>query len=296
MLTPLIPVAVLFAAGALFRRYKGDLSVPLVEVVIFIIFPAFVFKTVWALELGAETLRVGVMALFSVALGGVLGYAIGRVFKLSRGTTATMMLLGALGNTSFLGFPFVDAYWGEAGLAHAVIFDQIATMPMLVLYGTIVAAWGSGSSVNARQVIWRILAFPPFIALVLGLLFNGMPLPDPLIATLEKIGSALLPVILLAVGMKFTLSALRGNARNLTLLLGIKMVALPIGVALIALVWGGWDLAAQVSIVEAAMPPMVLASVMAMRQNLDSDLAVAGLGFGMIASFAIIPLIYAVVG
>jgi predicted permease len=295
MLTPLIPVALLFAAGALFRRFKGDLSVPLVEAVIFVIFPAFVFKTVWGLELGAEVVRVSVLALFSVALGGLLGWIAGQLFHTSRGTTATFMLLGALGNTSFLGFPFINAYWGEAGLSHAVIFDQIATMPMLVIYGTIVAAWGSGTSVNARQVLWRIVAFPPFGALVAGLLLNGTPLPQPLIDSLDLIGAALLPVILLAVGMKFTLSSLHGNIRNLSIVLGIKMVVLPLGVAGIALFWGGWDLSAQVSILEAAMPPMVLACVLAIRQKLDENLAVASLGFGMLLSFVIVPLFYTLI-
>jgi len=292
MLTPLLPVIVLFTAGALLRRLRGDQSAALVDVVIYFIFPAFVFRTVWALDLGADVLRVSGFALLSVAAGGALGWLTARALHASRETTATFMLLAALGNTSFLGFPFVNAYWGEAGLAKAVIFDQVGTMPMLVIYGTIVAAWGSGNAVLPGHILRQMLSFPPFWALVTGLLLNGMSLPSSLLATLDMVSAALLPVILLAVGMKFSLGSLQGNSLNLALLLSIKMLAVPFVIAVVSRGSNGWDLAARVSVIEAAMPPMVLACVLAIRHRLDENLAVAALGVGMLLSFVTVPLFY----
>lgn len=40
------------------------------------------------------------------------------------------------------------------------------------------------------------------------------------------------------------------------------------------------------------MPPMVLASIMVIKAKLDSNLAVASVGLGVVLSFVTVPLIY----
>lgn len=294
MLTPLIPVVVLFAIGALFRRYKGDLSIPLVELVIFVIFPAFVFNTIHSLHLDGEVFRVVVLSLLSVGVGGAIAFVVGKALDLTRSTIATMMLLASLGNTAFLGFGFVEVYYHD--LTYAVIFDQIATMPMFVIYGTIVAAWGQGSNVNARQIAWRIFSFPPFLALLFGVVLNGVELPEILMITIDKLSVVLVPMILIAMGMKFDLKSLSGNVKNLSIVLVIKMVLVPFVIGLIAYFWGGINIASAIVILEASMPPMILAALLAVSSKLDSNLAISSIGFGMLLAFIISPIIFWVLG
>ncbi len=64
--------------------------------------------------------------------------------------------------------------------------------------------------------------------------------------------------------------------------------ALMLGVA--ALVFGNTGPVAQVTVFEAAMPPMVLGGILATEQGLDPDLAALMVGLGTPLGFLTLPL------
>src|SRR5690348_1195941 len=64
------------------------------------------------------------MLLLSVALL-LLG---GRIFAWPRSVLGVLLLIVPVGNTSFLGIPMVSAFFGQAGLPHLIVYDQLGTM------------------------------------------------------------------------------------------------------------------------------------------------------------------------
>ena len=87
---------------------------------------------------------------------------------------------------------------------------------------------------------------------------------------------------LLSVGLQLRFDALRKNARLLGLGLGYKLLFCPAMV--ISFIWIneiGPGMAAHVSIIEAAMPPMIGAGVVASQAGLDPPLVSSMIGIGI---------------
>ena len=67
---------------------------------------------------------------------GLLGPRLGW----SRERTGALILVCGLGNTAYMGYPLMQALHGKAGLALAVVADQIGTFPVLASAGIVVAS------------------------------------------------------------------------------------------------------------------------------------------------------------
>ena len=82
----------------------------------------------------------------------------------------------------------------------------------------VVAAWyAAGPRVAGREMLRRVLTFPPVIALVLALLLRPLPFPQALDMALARIGDTLAPLALLSVGMQLRLDAIREHVPALVL-------------------------------------------------------------------------------
>ena len=128
----------------------------------------------------------------------------------------------------------------------------------------------------------RIFVFPPVIALALALLLRPLPFPQPLEIALARIGETLAPLALLSVGMQLQLGAIREHAQALALGLGYKLVLAPaLVVGVLWLVGAAPDTTSQVSVIEAAMPPMIGAGIVAAQANLAPRLVSMMIGLGI---------------
>ena len=68
-----------------------------------------------------------------------------------------LLLVGVLGNTSFLGIEVVRTLLGEDHVAAAVAYDQLGTFLALSLYGTWVAGKYGSSDAGWRPIVRRIV-------------------------------------------------------------------------------------------------------------------------------------------
>src|SRR5690606_34110003 len=133
--------------------------------------------------------------------------AAARLFRFSEAERAVLLLLVPLGNTSFLGFPLIEALLGEDALPYAVAYDQFGSFLILSSFGLwVLARYGGDAKPTVATIAWRVLRFPPFIALLLAL--TVMPAePPPLVAgLLERLSDALLPLVTLAIGFTLKLA------------------------------------------------------------------------------------------
>jgi predicted permease len=99
---------------------------------------------------------------------------------------------------------------------------------------------------------------------------------------LARIGDTLAPLALLSVGMQLRLDAVREHAPALALGLGYKLVLAPAFV--VGLLWlfgAAPDMTSNVSVIEAAMPPMIGAGIVAAQANLAPRLVSLMIGLGI---------------
>jgi predicted permease len=227
-----------------------------------------------------------------VFLGAWLVFAsLGRVLHWSRARIGALTLVCGLGNTAFIGFPMIEALRGREGVKLALVADQLGCFLALAIGGTIVAALYSGKSASAQAVTRKVLTFPPFVSLVIGIvaaLLGGWP--QPVDAILDRLGATLVPIALFSVGLQFRLQFQRGQAAAVALALGWKLALAPFVVWLAGLAIGVSGAILAIAVLESAMAPMISAAILAEQNDLEPRLANSVLGIGIVLSLVTVPL------
>ena len=215
-----------------------------------------------------------------------------RVLNWNRSLTGALLLVGVLGNTSFLGLGMVESLLGADHLASAIAYDQVGTFVGLALWGSFVAStYGVGEG-GWRPVLKRLSRFGPFLALLASLVFRVIDLPDDVYSILNGVGKTVAPVAMCALGLRFTLSVSRSVQMPALFGLVTKMAVLPGLVYVVAFLVGSpHDLAWSTSILQAAAPPMVTAGVVAVGAGLSAELVAFMVGVGTLVSFVSLPLL-----
>ena len=280
----ILHILLIFASGYIFKLLVKDYSKSLINFVLYIIFPSLIITRVAKLNIDSSVYLISTLSAITFFLGIVISYIAYKILRLSKQKAASIMLLSSLGNTSFLGFAFINSYYGNVGISYAIFFDQIGTMIMFSLFSVLISQWGSQQKKPDYNKIFKsIIFFPPLIAFFIGIVLNSRNVPFENI--LEFISLPLVPVIVFALGMMFTFNSFKGNWPLVILVLCIKMAAIPF----VIFMFHNGTVATSVAVLESAMPPMILASIAVIRSNLDKNLAISTVGLGMILSFIIIP-------
>ncbi|WP_035382959.1 AEC family transporter [Ferriphaselus sp. R-1] len=278
-----------FIAGVLLRRSRrmpDNAPATLNSFIIHVSLPALTLLYIHNLKLSGDVLLVGAMAWLVFGLSFVFFRAVGRWLALPRATVGALILVGGLGNTSFFGLPMVEAFYGASGLTTAIVADQLGSFFALSILGITVAGIYSSGRPTAAQIVQRIALFPPFISLCVALLLIPLDYADWFTVLLKRLGDTLAPLALLSVGLQLRLGHLAEHRRNLALGLGFKLILAPLAVYLLYVpLLGAHGQAIQVTLFEAAMPPMITAAIVASEHELDPELSTLMVAVGLIISF-----------
>jgi len=278
-----------FVAGILMRRAKlmpDNAPATLNSFIIHISVPALTLLYIHDLVLSGDIVLVAAMAWLCFGMAAGFFWLVGRYFGFSRGTVGALILTGGLGNTAFFGLPMIEAYYGHQGMATGILIDQAGSFMVLSTLGIIVAGMYSSGRPTAASIVRNILRFPPFIALVIALLLIPLSYPEWLIAVLRRLGDVLAPMALLSVGLQLRLGHLWGNCCSLIFGLSYKLLLAPLMFYLLYVqLLGAHGQAIQITIFEAAMPPMITAAIIAQEHKLDPELATLMVAVGLPLSF-----------
>jgi predicted permease len=295
MLSALSIAVALLLVGYLLQR-SGRMPVNAADTlnrfVIDICVPAAILRLVPTLTFTPSLAVLVIVPWAMAALAFVIARLTSRGLGLDRTTTTALFLVTALSNTSFLGFPLCNALLGERALPLAAVYDQLGSFLMLGTIGPIaLARVTAGQRPRPAAIARRVLTFPPLVALVIALLIVLLRLPRP--AVLEPLlaaaSAALVPVAMVAVGLKLRLTPPR-PLRVLALALTVKLVVLPAAALVLARALGAPPLVKQVAVLESAMPTMVSAGALMMAYDVASELAAACVGWGLVIALGTVPL------
>ncbi|RXJ75573.1 transporter [Arcobacter sp. F155] len=285
MLDPVLPIALYLAFGYLFKIFFKDNSKDLVEFIIYFSLPAIVFAKIYPLELTYETLEL-IFMFNTIILGNLLlAYFVGKLLKLDKKVLATFMIVATFGNTSFIGLSYIDTFYGQDYVVYALIYDLFGSFLLLVSLGMIIINWGSGQHVNFRGIAKSVIFFPPIIMFFLTVFAKNFEMPQFVMNTMETIGATLVPIAMIAIGMKLELKNIFYKLNVVTTAIVIKMFVVPV-IVLIAfsIFYNLDDTWSKTTILEAAMPPMTMAVVLAIKGGLDERLAINALVIGVLLS------------
>jgi malate permease and related proteins len=237
--------------------------------IIHISLPAVILLHVHRLPIDVSLIYPVVAPWILFVVGLSLFVTVSRVAKWSAQTTGGLILSASLANTSFLGLPMIETFYGVSFLGVGILIDQLGTYLVLSTLGIIVAVMYSSSQsdgASVANIIRKVAKFAPFQAVVLALLLRPIEFPEGLDQLLGRLGATLAPLALVSVGYQLRLADLAGRIPALSLGLLFKLVFGPILITLIFVkLLGANGQLTQITIFEAAMTPQIGAAIVAME-------------------------------
>lgn len=275
------------------KRFPQETSQVLNYFILFISLPALVLNQFHAITIQASSLLPALMPWILFLMSwGFIRWATSR-FQWSKKTEGTLVLMSGLGNTSFIGFPFLEALYGPQAIATGILIDQLGTFLVFSTLALLVASFYSGKSVTPQSIMRKILLFPPVYALLIAIILKPLEFHPVLTDVLNRLGSTISPLALVSVGFQLRLKkqTLRHYGHALSLGLIFKLILAPAFFSILAWKFFSFStLEMKTILAESAMAPMISTSLIVAEFELDSELSSLMLGIGIPLSFMTVPL------
>ena len=108
--------------------------------VIWVALPALILRQVPTLSFSTDLFILLLMPWLMTGLGAFLVWVASRTFGWTAEVTAVLLLTVPLGNTSFLGIPMIEAFFGLEMVSYGIIYDQFGSFLALSTYGSFILA------------------------------------------------------------------------------------------------------------------------------------------------------------
>lgn len=283
-------VGVLLRATGLLRREDSRV---LNVVIMYVALPALVFRVGREATLSWDLLKVTAVAWTVGLVGFGMAWALSRALKLAPATAGAFMLVTALGNTGYIGYPVTTMLLGEVQLPKAVFYDVFGTVGLLFTLGVFIAS-RTGSHEGHLSLTKELLSAPALVAVVAGLLSRMVPLPGPVkTSVMDWLGlaaSLTVPLVMISLGLTLRGEGLRKRAGALLTAGAVKLLVLPAVAAGVALAIGDGESLRLVGL-QAGMPTMMLTLMIGDRFELDRDLIAAAILATTVACVVTVPLV-----
>jgi malate permease and related proteins len=267
--------------------------------IIYVSLPALALYYIPKIVLGMSLLYPLGIAWIGFAFSFLFFSTLGIWLKWPRKLTGCLIIVSGLGNTSFVGFPVIQALYGEEGLQTAIIVDQPGSFVVMATLGIITAMVFSGNKPDFKTISMKILIFPPFVAFALASIMNIMQFdfPEMLQLVFQKLGATVTPIALVSVGLQLTIDVKSKHWRFLTLGLFFKLLLTPaLFFILYRVIFAAKGMPIDVSIMESAMAPMITGAILASSYGLKPKLSSMMIGIGIPLSFLTLWFWYWVLG
>ena len=267
------------------RRIPEGFSQSLISFIVNVSLPALTLKVIHDVSLNSSLLFPMVVPLIVFALSALLILALNRMIHLPRETVGCLILLCGIGNTSIIGIPLIDAFFGYEGYGAALVVDQSNFLVMCIAGLSTVGMFGSGAP-DAKSIFKRIVTYPSILAMLLAMIFKPMAFPGWLGEPLVTLGKTLTPLAIIALGASFESELKKEVLGPFFLGAAIKLIVIPlciIGMFYSFIPLG--NIASRVAIIQSGMPPMILAGLIAADSKLNPPLAFSLVVLGIPLSF-----------
>ncbi|RJF69489.1 AEC family transporter [Rhodopseudomonas palustris] len=210
----LAPIFAIIVLGFVLRHRRmiaEEFWLPCERLNYFYLFPALMFRQIATANFSSLSLQaVAVTLLGAVAIGGALLYG-WRLFRPQSGPIFSSVLQGALRPNTYVGLAAATALYGDDGMMVTAV--AIAIMIPVLNVGSIVvlALYGNEGPIDPRKLLKTIVTNPVIVSVLAGAATQllGLKLPQALASTLTILGTASLPLGLLAVGAGLDMAAPR---------------------------------------------------------------------------------------
>ncbi len=212
---------------------------------------------------------------------------IGKFKHLDKATKGGLLLTVGFSNLSFLGFPLTEAYYGKEGLQLAILCDQAGfiTLSSLGLIAATYASSGNTSSFSFALLLKKLFSFPPTLAFIAAFILPKFIDLNNFDSVLKNLSATMVPMALFSVGLQLQFKHWKADKFLLGTALFYKLLLAPFLILISSWLFSIEKLFVQVSVLEAAMAPMVTGVIIATEFGLKPKLCTMILSFGIPISF-----------
>ena len=221
------------------RLFKADASDVLSDFVFKIAVPTLIFRTLAEADFhGASPFKLWITYFTGVAITWTAGQLVTTyIFKQDLRVSVIAGISSAFANNIFIGLPLVGRSVGNDGIV-AISILLVIHLPIMMIAGTIlmenathkVVGGERRSAFTVLKQVGRNLATNPLvIALILGLCFNmiGAPMPVVFTTVIDQVAAMAGPAALISLGMALTKYPVRGNLHISATITAFKLLLLP---------------------------------------------------------------------
>ncbi|GAB6101885.1 transporter [Thermococcus atlanticus] len=231
----------------------------------------FVFGNVASKDLGyllsIRLVFIYVFLIIALSLG--ISYFYARYFVHEENWKGALMVLSAYPNTAAMGFPIASLFLKD--ITPAILYSTTNSLILLPL-ATFIAAHYSSGKASVRKSLAKALRFPPTAAnlLALGIVLAGVRLPEWLLEPAKSIGWWSIPLLLIYFGSIINLREFRWKH-----LAEVGLFRSVIPFLFVFLTLRGSGSIYYAVLVEASMPPAIIANVILAHYRLRAEEAIS---------------------
>ena len=250
----LLTAALGYAAGRFRFLTLGapgsDAARVLSNTALYVFVPALLFRTTARIDYAVMPWRIIAAYFVPVLVVAFVVYAWHRArtsTKVAAAVPATRAMSVAFGNSVQLGIPMATALFGEPGLAihiplvslHALILLSVLTAVVELDLAHAAGNGGRGFAARRRALLATVrntVLHPVLLPVLAGVTWDllGLPIPAVLDDVLVLLGSAVVPLCLVLIGVSLAQHGIKGHWRGATLATVGKLVVVPAAVLVTA--------------------------------------------------------------
>jgi len=274
------PIFALILMGYFFRRsgFPGDgFWAPAERLAYYVLLPVLIVRGLARADLAAYSIPSIALTIVGIALCMSAVTLLLRPLLRFEGPVFTSFLQGTIRINSYMALAVADAVFGNQGVVLGALFIAVMMPAVNVISIAALAAFSGAGSADWSRVPREIARNPIILACLLGWIvnFTGLPLPGPLLALMDILAKAALPVALLAVGAGLVLTLGRARLTALALACLLKLAVMPAAAWALATQMGLGGPAFAVVILFAASPASPASYVLARQMGGDAPLMAA---------------------
>lgn len=281
MTSTLLQMTIIVLCGALWRFILPQgLSAQqtrqvLTTLVYYLLLPALVLDVLWRANIGIHSLYYTALGVTCIVVAGGGSWLVGRLLRFKPAQMGAVILASAFANVTFLGLPMLEQLFGGWARSVAIQIDLFAVAPFLYTFGILMARHYGVDPAKKPKSVWLFLNTPPFWAAFLAVLLNLNHIQAPiwLASLLQKLSAAVIPLMLLSLGLALSWQTIQlKQLPHVLLVASVKLLLMPL-VALGIIQYLDLPTAYKsAAVMDLAMPSMLMGVVLCDRYHLDSAL------------------------
>lgn len=269
-----------------------------------VLFPVPILNSFWRMSLPSGTLWVlPFLGVTAFALGGLLAYALILRFRVPGRLAGSVFVCSMFTNLGSFGSLVGFMFYGELGF----LLVQMYSIFEMVVYYTVgfplsdrIANGRPDSSFSLARFLEHPIALVAPSTIAVGLLLRASGLPAPM--GLARLSAFLVPLVsamlTFAIGITLRATRVAAHPREVSMVLAVKMVALPVVMVALGLLLGLHRTADAVPfkmlVFMSTMPVAFTAVIPPQLYDFDLDLANSAWFVSTVAMLVVLPLWYTV--